>query len=633
MTNWRHSPQHQTQRYEITQKDLAQFADSLRSRRQDPKSLYRQAIFLQRKGKHKLALELLEEAILADLAYVKAYNAMGVSYDYLRDYPRAIEAYKRALKLNPDLAYVQNNLGYSYLLQGDFDSAIDAFKAAVALDYQSAKYHNNLALAYAQKGLYDLTLAEFKIAGSDEKAQYNMSQIYARVGDYSKAKNDIATASKIDTVNRTTKADLPKANARADIANIQQDAQPCKNSINDRERIESDPAREKLSINDNAENPAGGTDEKYEIAYDSYTVVEERPRSGSNLVPLEEEIRPISGISELYLDQKENEALVDESLEDSPEFFLGSIIAVSESVERQGESKPKNETTQAGYSDLLDDKYARNQKNQELKEIAKGTEINGHRSSAQVEIEVSNGVAVNGMAGKVGAYLKERGFNVTRLTKANYFGHKETKIFYDSGQLQDAYHLLDEIPIQSKIENLIEMHKLENKIRLLIGKDMLPYEGVIVKPKDKGSPYPYSIQLSSCRARESAFEVLCKYQKDGLIPYVVQEDLGDGEVWWRVFVGHYKTRKEALRAQKEYDLSDSIVKKTTYTNLINIFSSEIEAKDNLSHLQDLGYSPYIVRSDEKMFRVVEGAFVTRQRAIKHQLALQSKGIQNQVVKR
>jgi cell division septation protein DedD len=177
------------------------------------------------------------------------------------------------------------------------------------------------------------------------------------------------------------------------------------------------------------------------------------------------------------------------------------------------------------------------------------------------------------------------------------------------------------------------LNELENKIRLLIGKDMIPYDGVVVEPKEKVSLYPYSIQLSSCRSRDSAYEVFRNYQKDGLIPYIVQEDLGKDEVWWRVFVGHYKTRKEALRAKKEYDLSASIVKKTPYSNLINVFSSEIEAKDNLSRLQHLGYSTYIVRSDEKTFRLVEGAFATRQKAIKHKLALQSKGIENQVVKR
>jgi hypothetical protein len=268
-----------------------------------------------------------------------------------------------------------------------------------------------------------------------------------------------------------------------------------------------------------------------------------------------------------------------------------------------------------------------------LNEIVKSTEINSSCSSADVEIEVSNGNGVDGIAGRFGAYLRERGFNVTQLTNANYLNHKQTKIFYASGQLQNASQLLNEIPIPSKKENLIELHKLENKIRLLIGKDMVAYDEVIIEPKEKVSLYPYSIQLSSCRSRDSAYAVLCDYQKRGLIPYIVHVDLGEGEFWWRVFVGHYKTRKEALRAKKEYDLSDSIVKKTPYSNLINVFSSEIEAKDNFSRLQNLGYSPYIVKADEKTFRLVEGAFATRERAIKHKLALQSKGIQNQVVKR
>jgi hypothetical protein len=67
-----------TRRYMITEKDLAQFTTTVRPRKQDLDSLYRQACYFQRIKKHKLALQVLEELILADLSYVKAYNAMGI---------------------------------------------------------------------------------------------------------------------------------------------------------------------------------------------------------------------------------------------------------------------------------------------------------------------------------------------------------------------------------------------------------------------------------------------------------------------------------------------------------------------------------------------------------------------------
>jgi tetratricopeptide (TPR) repeat protein len=130
---------------------------------------------------------------------------MGVTYDILKDFPRAIEAYKRALRLNPNLAYVQNNLGYSYLLQGNFDSAIDAFKAAIILDDENERYHNNLGLAYAKKGLYDQAFKEF-IAGRDEaKAHYKMAQVLSQMHEYDRAETHFFMSSKLSSKFQQTK--------------------------------------------------------------------------------------------------------------------------------------------------------------------------------------------------------------------------------------------------------------------------------------------------------------------------------------------------------------------------------------------------------------------------------------------
>ena len=51
-----------------------------------------------------------------DPSLTKAYNAIGVSYDSLGEFSRAIEAYNAALKVDPKLDYVNNNLGFAYLL-------------------------------------------------------------------------------------------------------------------------------------------------------------------------------------------------------------------------------------------------------------------------------------------------------------------------------------------------------------------------------------------------------------------------------------------------------------------------------------------------------------------------------------
>ena len=216
-TNWGRPDIDGTQRYQITEKDLSQFSSSLRRRQQDLESLYRQACHFQRINKHKLALQVLEELILADPTHVKAYNLLGVSYDRLGDHRRAIEAYKRALRLNPDLAYVYNNLGYSYLLQGKLDEAIHAFKKAVDLDGENTKYHNNLGLAYTKKGLYVLALTEFEMAGDEAKAHSNIARIYHRRGRYDEAEIHLAKALKLDPHTDKSWKELPSTGTHAGI--------------------------------------------------------------------------------------------------------------------------------------------------------------------------------------------------------------------------------------------------------------------------------------------------------------------------------------------------------------------------------------------------------------------------------
>ena len=251
-------------RNEISKEDYAQFASTLRPYRGDPDTLYKQACYLQEKRKYKLALKVLEDVILVDATHVRAYNAMGVIYDILRDYPRAVEAYKRALKLNPNLAYVQNNLGYSYFLQGKLDSAIEAYKAAIILDDNNERYHNNLGLAYAKKGLYDDALNEF-MAGRDEaKAHYTMAQVLNQMHEYDRAQIHFSISSKLGSQFQQTKTESTAAydsresgrefesNQRNDLA---------RKSI---DRIEVDEkGKQKLWFKINAENVRTTQDEKF----------------------------------------------------------------------------------------------------------------------------------------------------------------------------------------------------------------------------------------------------------------------------------------------------------------------------------------------------------------------------------
>jgi cell division septation protein DedD len=155
-------------------------------------------------------------------------------------------------------------------------------------------------------------------------------------------------------------------------------------------------------------------------------------------------------------------------------------------------------------------------------------------------------------------------------------------------------------------------------------------ESISLEPK---SHLPYSILLSSCRLPQSARKIVSDHQKAGLSPYVVKVQFKNGDVWLRVLAGHYPTRNEALKVKKSHHLSDAIVKKTPYTNLVGSFSSEDEVKDSLKRLQGLGYSPYVLKRAKNKSQVLVGAFITREGAEKQKSELQSKGIPNEIIER
>ena len=117
------------------------------------------------------AIEYLEQAILLDRNYGEAYSNLGLAYDNKGDYDKAIEYYKKALKIilrklgseHPNVAIYYNNLGFAYREKGDYDKAIEYFQKALKIGLRKlgsehpnvAFYYNNLGKTYNNKGDYD----------------------------------------------------------------------------------------------------------------------------------------------------------------------------------------------------------------------------------------------------------------------------------------------------------------------------------------------------------------------------------------------------------------------------------------------------------------------------------------------
>ena len=109
-------------------------------------------------------------SLLAPLAAQVPGSGAGNADEFLRrgieaqqrgDANAAIEAYQKALTINPELVEARANLGAALAAVGQFDAAIAEDKRALANAPDKVAVRRNLALAYYKKGNFASAQAEF----------------------------------------------------------------------------------------------------------------------------------------------------------------------------------------------------------------------------------------------------------------------------------------------------------------------------------------------------------------------------------------------------------------------------------------------------------------------------------------
>jgi Flp pilus assembly protein TadD len=188
------------------------------------------------------------------------YNKLGVNYFNNGQYDYAINAFIKAIKLNPSNAEVHFNLGRAYNRKGmddkarvefsissridpetfdecvikykekidyeltdtqhlaelgrDYaekgmlDEAIDTYKKVLEIEPENVRVHYVLGTLYSKKGMYDEAISEFRraieIDQSMPEAHYNLGMAYYKQGEI-----DMAISEYKSTLNL-----LPEANGR-----------------------------------------------------------------------------------------------------------------------------------------------------------------------------------------------------------------------------------------------------------------------------------------------------------------------------------------------------------------------------------------------------------------------------------
>ena len=118
---------------------------------------------------------ILREAVALDSKNVEAYVVLGKIYTRSKDYARAIEAYQRAVGLDPDLADALFNLGFIYASTGMYEDAEKMFARVV-----------RTRPPYLDKALFNLAMVQQKL-GKKEESRTNLEKALAVKPDNQKA--------------------------------------------------------------------------------------------------------------------------------------------------------------------------------------------------------------------------------------------------------------------------------------------------------------------------------------------------------------------------------------------------------------------------------------------------------------
>jgi len=109
-----------------------------------------------KQGRFDIAIQEFQEATESDPNLVEAFLDLGEVYLETRQYPAAVVALKRALKLNPELDAAHLQLGYALLAEGYAEEAIPHLERSHALAA--------LGIAQIETGHYEAAVANLSAA-------------------------------------------------------------------------------------------------------------------------------------------------------------------------------------------------------------------------------------------------------------------------------------------------------------------------------------------------------------------------------------------------------------------------------------------------------------------------------------
>ncbi|MBI4834933.1 MAG: tetratricopeptide repeat protein [Planctomycetes bacterium] len=119
---------------------------------------------LSEERKNEEAIEAYEKAIEIEPEYAEAYNDIGLIHEGNGNYKKAVLSYKTAIRINPDYADAYNNLGLVYGKMGDYEREKEAYMETLRIVPDSAVVNYNIAFTYRKMKDFKSSLKHYEKA-------------------------------------------------------------------------------------------------------------------------------------------------------------------------------------------------------------------------------------------------------------------------------------------------------------------------------------------------------------------------------------------------------------------------------------------------------------------------------------
>ncbi|PSB01406.1 serine protease [Merismopedia glauca] len=164
--------------------------------------LYLKGTDLSEKKDYRGAIEAYSKALEINPKYAKAYFDRGNARYYLKEYAQAIADYTQAIALDPKYAFAYYNRGNVRYELKQYDQAIADYTQAIALDPKYAFAYNNRGNVRYELKQYDQAIADYTQAiALDPKyaqAYYNRGNVRKELKQYDQAIADYTQAIALD---------------------------------------------------------------------------------------------------------------------------------------------------------------------------------------------------------------------------------------------------------------------------------------------------------------------------------------------------------------------------------------------------------------------------------------------------